>query len=403
MYADPIRLYIYRIILLPMEESEVAAAAGGYSQLFDDYSLWAELMVADPKVKSSSSDAADAADTADATDATDAACCSHCGKGVSHEDGILVCDTCYTVNTRVIDNSAEWRYFGANDNRSSNPTRCSPTTEGILNSMGSSVTVTLSRGKSNSRKTPAGKRTIHAVEAEVGATPTPTTAAAAAFDVAPPANYQNSYMSARMMQRMHFWNSMTHRERSLLKVFDTLRIKASNHGISNCILEEAKFLYKKVSEGRITRGENRAAIIACSIYTACKTNSVPRSMKEIGTIFEVRPTAIARVCELFLDTIHYNLEHSRPVHFVPRFCCRLGLGSMVPICENIVNKAEALLLIEDMTPPSVVSGAIAFCCDICEEGGDDVRKDDIAEVCQVSLATLVKCYKHLMLHKHALL
>ena len=44
-------------------------------------------------------------------------------------------------------------------------------------------------------------------------------------------------------------------------VFDSIQIRAINGGIPLCIIEEAKNLYKKVSEIRIHRGSNRNGII----------------------------------------------------------------------------------------------------------------------------------------------
>lgn len=208
-------------------------------------------------------------------------------------------------------------------------------------------------------------------------------------------------MAARMMQRVHFWNSMTHRERSLSAVFETLRVKAANHGIPNCILEEAKYWYKRMSETRITRGAMRSALIACSIYVACKANDVPRSIKEVASIFDVGAAAMTRASNMFMELVTTPIPHSRPIHFVSRFCCRLELDvATVRLCEAVVRRAEEVDLMAESTPPSVVSGAISFSCTVT---GEQCCRKRIAEVCQVSVATLNRNHKRLEAHRGRLL
>ena len=40
------------------------------------------------------------------------------------EDNTYICVDCSMIIDKVIDCSAEWRYYGADDNQSSDPTRC---------------------------------------------------------------------------------------------------------------------------------------------------------------------------------------------------------------------------------------------------------------------------------------
>ena len=45
---------------------------------------------------------------------------------------------------------------------------------------------------------------------------------------------------------------MPYKERSLYNVFESIKIQALNHGIPNCIIEEAKNLYKRIAEKNFT-------------------------------------------------------------------------------------------------------------------------------------------------------
>ena len=54
-------------------------------------------------------------------------------------------------------------------------------------------------------------------------------------------------------------------------------------------------MYKKVSETKISRGENRKGIIASCIFIACKKfDKCARSNKEIAEIFKIEPTNMTK-------------------------------------------------------------------------------------------------------------
>ena len=53
--------------------------------------------------------------------------CELCGSGLSFgEDKFLTCTNlkCGTIYKDTLDQTAEWRYYGSEDNKSSDPTRC---------------------------------------------------------------------------------------------------------------------------------------------------------------------------------------------------------------------------------------------------------------------------------------
>jgi transcription initiation factor TFIIB len=276
--------------------------------------------------------------------------CMHCGsRDVELRDGMFECLACHTLVDRFLDHSAEWRcFFGGDECKATDPTRCSPPGSGtILTTQG------------------------------------------------------HESFGQRMMRKYQMWNAMTYRERTLYNIFDTLAIQACKNSIPACILEEAKVLYRRVTENRISRGENRSALIACSIYMSCKTNKVPRSVKEIADMFDLKLTAMTKGCKLFQEILGVNVQCSTPEDFVNRFCSRLNLGKHVAeAIKNIVRRADDLSIACESTPPSVVAGALFLCNAQMNLG---LSKKDLCAVCQVSPVTVNKCHRKLATHADLLL
>ena len=206
----------------------------------------------------------------------------------------------------------------------------------------------------------------------------------------------------RKIRQYHTWNAMPYRERSLYNVFDTITLRAKNSGISTCIIEEAKTMYKLISENKISRGPNRKGLIASCIYIACKIKKVPRSAKEIADIFSINITTMTRGCKKFMEIVNknniinnqnINLASSDSKDFIHRFCSKLNINKeLTKICLYVCMKAEEYSLVSENTPPSIASGTIYLVSNVYNL---NLKKKTISKVCKISEVTICKCYKKL--------
>ena len=280
--------------------------------------------------------------------------CSNCdGDDVTLDEGNYICKQCGDILSRYIDLGAEWRYYGSEDSKGNDPTRCGLPTSDLLpdSSLGSVIGWA-----------------------------------------------RNETHEIRIMRKYHMWNSMTYKERTLYNVFDTLTINAVNNGLSKSIIDDAKVLYKKISEMKISRGENRNGLIASSIYMSCKRNKVPRSAKEIAKIFNLKTTTMTKGCKKFQDIMRIHIDSTTAEDFIGRFCSKMNMNmEMRNVCKAVVKKAEEIGVMTENTPPSIAAGAI-YLCNVVYGWG--VTKRDMSEACEVSQVTISKCYKKLGSFKH---
>ena len=301
--------------------------------------------------------------------------CPYCGSStIAEHDGNCMCMSCNSLVGRQIDYKAEWRFFGAEDTRTCNPTRCYPPSNGLIQTLGTVVAAAPRRHASHWRNR------------------TEATAAA----------QQTSASAGRTMQKYQVWSSMSYRDRVLCRVFDQLAVCASQHGLPACILEEAKGLYKRVSEARITRGENRAAVIAVCMYVACKRNGVPRSIREVGEMFSIRSCAMTKATHTVQSVVaDADAASSEPSDFLGRFCSRLGMPDhAVRMTRGVVARADELALVCDAMPPSIVGGAILL---VGARLGLAIDRDAIAAACVIAPVTVTKMFKRLSQHEAELL
>ena len=160
----------------------------------------------------------------------------------------------------------------------------------------------------------------------------------------------NESWEMRKIRNYNIWISSCYREKSLYNVFETITIRAKNKGIPACIIEDAKYKYKIISEAKISRGENRKGIIASCIYEACKENNSTRSTKEIAQIFQINSTSMTKGFKKYNEimlTIDENKKRnkintiSEPLDFINRFCSNLNLeNEILDICKHVCKEIE---------------------------------------------------------------
>jgi len=271
-------------------------------------------------------------------------------------DNTYVCNNCNTLQEKYIDNQAEWRYYGNDDSKKNDPTRCGMPENNLLPelSLGSII--------SN--------------------------------------DYNTSYYMYKI-RKYQKWNSTSYRERSLFEIIDNITLNASNSGIPQSIIDEAKVLYKDISTKKISRGTNRNGLIASSVYMSCKKHKVPRSAKEIAKVFNIDVTTMTKGCKKFHDITKSNVICSNPEDFIIRFCCNLNISDKyLNLCKSIINKADDYSIVSENAPPSIAAGVIFLVSNLCSIG---IQKKDISKNCDISEVTINKCYKKLVKYKKLLI
>ena len=258
------------------------------------------------------------------------------------------------MQSRVIDTRAEWRYYGA-DSRGDDPSRCGMATNELLPKSSLGSVIACRRGDSR---------------------------------------------DIRRIRMYQMWNSMPYWERTLYNVFDKLSINTTNQGIPSKVLDDAKVLYKRASEKKISRGDNKEGLIASCIYYACLMNKLPRSHKEIARMFRIDPVILTKGNSRFQTLLNINVDSSNPDDYIARFASKLDMKySDIQACKKFAQQLDELEIVSENAPTSVAAGAIYY---YCMAKQIDITKKVIAEICEVSEVTITKCYKRLTKHKDLL-
>lgn len=288
--------------------------------------------------------------------------CERCQSSLAYSDeGFLTCtnNRCGIIYKDLLDHSPEWRYYGADDNQQSDPTRCGMPINPLLeeSSFGCKVS-------------------------SVG----------------------SSY-EMRKIRRYTEWQSMPYKEKALYEEFQRITIYAHNAGISKKIIDDAIWHHKQISEyDQSFRSDNKNGIIAASIYISCRKNNYPRTAKEIATIFNLDVASATQGCknaQTILNILEKDMDNkdktlfckTKPEDFIERYCSKLNINTeLTNVCKFIAKKIDKNNLMLENTPHSIAAGVVYFISQLCKL---NVSKRDVKNISEISEVTINKCYKKL--------
>ena len=295
--------------------------------------------------------------------------CKVCGHKIMLNDlNFLTCSNskCGILYTDVLDFSAEWRYYGADDNNTMNPTRCGMPVNPIL------------------RESSFGCKVL----------------------CGPGSSYE-----MRKVKRYTEWQAMPYKEKSQYDEFQRISIMATQSGIPKIIVDDAIRFHKTISEKKTFRGLNRDGIIAASIYISCRVNNNPRTPKEIADVFKLDYTSATKGCKnavTIINELDMGKEQNektilcktKPDAFINRYCSKLNINEeLTKLCVFISMKIYKENMIPENTPHAIAAGIIYF---ISQLFSLSVSKLDINKITNISEVTINKCYRKLDLHKKSL-
>jgi len=170
--------------------------------------------------------------------------CIECnGYKIKEIDGFYVCLKCGLKIESVIDAGQEWRNYNNDDSRGGDQARCDMPTNELLpkSSMGGLVGW-------------GGRESF----------------------------------TTKRIRNMSRWYSTTYKESSLMEIFNNITIIAINSGLNQCVIEEAKHMFKRVSEVKAARRTKKDGMKAGAIALACKLKGCPRNSAEIAKICHLK-------------------------------------------------------------------------------------------------------------------
>ncbi|MEE9283731.1 MAG: TFIIB-type zinc ribbon-containing protein [Nitrososphaerales archaeon] len=291
--------------------------------------------------------------------------CPRCGRGpmvVDTAGGELFCSSCgYVVQEKIEETGPEWRAFSKEekDDRS----RTGVPASLAMHDMGLATVIGVEDRDASGRSLPASMKAA--------------------------------------IERLRTWDgrSQVHEpvDRNLRQAFSELDRLADKLNLSDAVIEKAAYIYRKALERGLVRGRSISALIAASLYAACRDTETPRTLKDVAAACNIKKKDIARCYRLLLRDMELKMPVVDPTKCVSRIASKAGLSEKTKRRALIILKrAEATRTSAGKDPMGLAAAALYVACVL--EGESKTQKD-VAEAAGVTEVTIRNRYKGL---KHAL-
>jgi transcription initiation factor TFIIB len=287
--------------------------------------------------------------------------CPKCGKRLIVTDsprGELFCGSCgFVMKEKIVEAGPEWKSFSSDEK--DNKSRTGSPTSIAMHDMGLATVI----GGLN--KDASGRSLSGSMKSTV--------------------------------DRLRTWDrrSQVHEsaDRNLRQAFSELRRFSDKLAVSEAVTEKAAYFYRKALERGLVRGRSITSIIAASFYAACRDMEVPRTLKDVAAVSNVKKKDLARSYRLLVKEMDIRMPVADPSKCVTKIASRAGLSEKTQRrAREILARAKQMRITAGKDPMGFAASALYVACTL--EGEGKTQKD-VAEAAGVTEVTIRNRYKGL--------
>ncbi|MEX2682071.1 MAG: transcription initiation factor IIB [Candidatus Sigynarchaeota archaeon] len=287
--------------------------------------------------------------------------CPECGSTAIHMDpsrGERICQACgLVVEEKSVDSGPEWRAFNSIEEKNRSRT-------------GSPSTLTV-HDKGLSTMIDWRDRDAHGNKLD-------------------PAMRAKIYRIRKWQIRTRVHSSI---DRNLAHAMSELDRLSSQLVIPRGVKEAAAMYYRKAIDKKLIRGRSIEAMVGASIYAACRSRKIPRTLDEIAKYSRITKKELGRCYRLILRELAIKIPLASPVDFITRFGAELHVSGIAQRrAINILESAKKSGITIGKDPTGLAAAALYI--STLKEGERRTQRE-IAEIAHVTEVTVRNRYKEL--------
>lgn len=280
--------------------------------------------------------------------------CSLCNRDTNiltdQDSGEVICTNCGSVmNDKVVETKAEWNTFDSKDSNSKS--RTGAPTSLAKHDRGLSTVI----GKIN--RDAAGQQIDTAMKNRIN-----------------------------RWRKWDFRSQNSHAERNLHTAFIHLDMMKSALGLPDSVIEKIAYLYRKIQERGLVRGRTIKGVVAVASYIACREMEIPRTLKEISDISNVREKAISKIYRKVMVELDLKMPQVDLMRIIVKIANKCGISEKA---KRYAMKMMAEIIKKEISVgkhPMGLAGAVLYMS--CKNYDEGITQGQIAEVAGVTEVTI---------------
>ncbi len=203
------------------------------------------------------------------------------------------------------------------------------------------------------------------------------------------------------IRRLRIWDTQSQAKTSydinLRRAFNDLDRLKDKLQLSDSIIEKAAYTYRKAVERKIIRGRSISAIIAASVYVACRDAETPRTLGDIELAGNIKRKELTKCYRLLIQELDLKIPQINPIQCVVRAANILGVSEKTKRCAiNILNEYERHGTMGGKNPISLAATALYLATNLTNQHFSQKQVADAANVTEVTIRNRSKEMKEIM-------
>ena len=266
------------------------------------------------------------------------------------ETGEIYCGNCGIVlSERMEDLSSEWRVFGDNNE---NKVRIGTATSLAKHDQGLNTIInSINKDASGKSLSPKMRRNLNQL---------------------------------RMLDRQSQTRASI--DRNFIKAFTKLNGLKHKLVLSNEIIEEAAYIYRKAVERRLVRGRSISAMIAASLYAACRNSKTPRTLKDVAEASNIEKKEIAFCYRLIFNELELKMPVVNSIQCIARISSRLEITEKTKRqAIKILRQAQEIEFSAGKDPMGLAAAALYLSC---MKNGEERTQQEFENAANITKVTI---------------
>ena len=206
-----------------------------------------------------------------------------------------------------------------------------------------------------------------------------------------------SYSMKKTLKRLRIWDNRSpvnySGEKNLISAFTELGKMKDKLALSDAVIEKAAYIYRKALDKKLVRGRSITAVIAASLYAACRDTETPRTLNDITAAINVGRKDLALSYRMLIKELGLKMPVVDSVQCVARIASKAGLSEKTKrYAVEILRKAEESKISAGKNPMGLAASALYLSC---VKNGDNKTQRDISEASNITEVTIRNRYKGL--------
>jgi len=172
-----------------------------------------------------------------------------------------------------------------------------------------------------------------------------------------------SYSMKKALKRLRVWDSRSQAkapiDRNLRHAFSELGIMKDKLALSDAVIEKTAYIYRKALEKNLVRGRSITALIAASLYAACRDTETPRTLNDIAAAINIGRKDLALCYRILVKELDLKMPVVDSVQYVARIASKVELSEKIKrYAVKILKKAKQNEISAGKDPMGLAASAL---------------------------------------------